>query len=355
MSKAESDDRWDGFVASVSGADHLQTTAWGRVKSLQGWQACRVSVEEDGEIRGGAQLLVRRVAAVGALGYVPRGPVMAEDNPELARLVLDRLREHARKTGIRHLVVQPARTDQWLSMLLPSWEFEPSGLSVAPTATVVIDLTIDPAEAMARMSRSAVRHARKGRSSNMVIREGDEGDLPRFHDILTATGRRQGYTPHPLHYYRNLWDALSPRGYVRIFLAELGDELVSAQLVVPFSDVLLSKVSAWSGEHRDVYANETLELHVIEWAREQGFRYYDMEGFDRGTAEQIDDVDVQQLRSPDAFKLKFGGEVVLLPPAFDHFPNRAVGLTWGRLYRLAMTDGWPRPSVARLRTWIPRA
>jgi hypothetical protein len=47
--------------------------------------------------------------------------------------------------------------------------------------------------------------------------------------------------------------------------------------------------------------------------------------------------------------------VVLLPGAFDHFPNGMVGLTWGRLYRLAMSDGWLRPSLARLRTGIPKA
>jgi lipid II:glycine glycyltransferase (peptidoglycan interpeptide bridge formation enzyme) len=353
VSDAESDDRWDSFVESVSGADHLQSTAWGRVKSIQGWKASRIVVEVEGEILGGAQLLARHAVGLGALGYVPRGPVVAHADREIARVVVDGLCQYSRGTAIRHLVVQPARHDHWLSELLPSWGFAPGALSVAPTATVVIDLEADPDEVERRMSRSVIRHARKGRKSELAIREGDDQDLHRFHDILAATGGRQGYTPHSLTYYRRLWEVLSGHDQVRLFLAEVGDELVSAQLVVPFSDVLVSKVSAWSGEHRNLYANETLELHVIEWARRRGLRYYDMEGIDRGSVENVDDMNRSDPRSPDAFKLKFGGEVVLLPPAFDYFPNRLVGLTWGRLYRLATSDGWLRPSISRLRTWVP--
>src|SRR4051794_9934694 len=66
-----------------------------------------ILVRDGGQIVGGCQLLVRSVPLIGAIGYVPRGPVLASRDPAALDAVLDALRDHARRRRILLLKVQP--------------------------------------------------------------------------------------------------------------------------------------------------------------------------------------------------------------------------------------------------------
>ena len=78
-----------------------------RSRSTRGWGVCRVVARRNREIVGGAQILIRRLPLVGAIGYVPRGPVLAEDDPVLMGILLDTLRTLAREQRIHYVLVQP--------------------------------------------------------------------------------------------------------------------------------------------------------------------------------------------------------------------------------------------------------
>ena len=308
-------------------------------------------MKEEGRICAGAQILIRGMPGIGRIGYVPRGPLVAGERIDIAAALIAELKDVAKAQRIRHLIVQPPRTGQWMAEQLPDWGFARSALSVAPTATILLDLAPDTDELLARMSKSARRHIRKGEREGISIREADHNEIEVFHSLLMTTGERQGWSPQSLEFFESMWKEFHPQGHVRIFLAEYESRVVSAHLVVPFGDVMLSKLSAWSGDRSAPYPNETLEWFMIRWAKEHGFRYYDFEGFDRAAAEELRQSDQEsRSESMDHYKLKFGGDVVLLPPAFDYFPSGLVAATYGRLYRKATADGWPRPSLAWLRT-----
>lgn len=348
------DSLWDDFVERADGGDHVQSSGWGRLKARQGWESFRVAVTRDGAISAGAQVLVKRRPVIGGIGYVTRGPLVTGGGVDAVAVVIEELQRLASRLRIRHLIVQPARTHEWLAERLPSWGFVPSSLSVAPTATVLVDLTVDVHELWRRLSKSTRRHVRKGEQGGIAIREGGSDDLEVFHSLLQSTGERQGYTPHSLDYFEAMWREFHSRNHVRLFLAEYEEKAVSAHLVVPFGDLLLSKISAWSGDRSAPYPNETLEWHMIRWAKQNGFRNYDFEGLDRTAAEAILEDSDRPPRTADQFKLKFGGEVVLFPTAFDYFPSRVVASTYGRLYGVVTSDGWLHPSLGRLRTRQPR-
>ncbi len=352
ISEARFDPVWDEFVASVPGGDHVQTSAWARTKATQGYTATRIKLEADGRIIAGAQVLRRGLPAVGAFGYVPRGPVVFPLQREPARLVIEQLKVLARRRRIRHLVVQPGRQGDWIAELLPAAGLVPSAIAVAPTATLLVELEAPTEELFANITKSARKHVRRGLREGIHVRQGTRQDLERFHELVVATADRHGFTPYSLDYFTAMWDAFDPSDHLRLFIAEFDRETISAHLVVPFGDVLLSKVVAWSGKHARIYPNEVLEWHVIEWAKAHGFRAYDLEGMDRHTAEQMlasPTADVG-LRNTDTFKLKFGGRPVLLPTAFDYFPSALLAGTYGRGYRVAFSGGWPKTSLARLRT-----
>ncbi len=357
VSDATPDPVWDKFVETAPGGDHVQSSGWASTKRAQGLAGWRIVIERNGWIVAGAQVLIKPMSIVGGIGYVPRGPVVSDGETEAAGLVVEELKRLARRRRIRHLVVQPGQNRNWIAEELVAHGFRPSALSVAPTASILIDLHADIDDLYARLGKSLRKHIRRGRREGVEIREGDVEDVATFHALMSTTSARHGFTPYPREYFEAMWQALRPQGHIRLFLAEYHQQVVSAHLVVPFGERFLSKASAWSGEHTRVYPNDVLEWHLIEWAKAHGFRYYDMEGVDRETAERMMvDPTTKPRRTADAFKLKFGGDVVLLPKAFDYFPNPLVASTYGRVYRRLTSADWPRPVIAglRTRTWARR-
>src|SRR3712207_4429911 len=67
---------WDALVAAHPGADVAQLSGWGRLRRLAGYSSLYVLARQDEQIVGGAQVLVRRVPVLGAVGYAPYAPLV---------------------------------------------------------------------------------------------------------------------------------------------------------------------------------------------------------------------------------------------------------------------------------------
>lgn len=281
------DPDWDAFQAQTPGGHHVQTSLWAQVKALLGWQAVRVVVTQGEQIVAGAQLLMRPLPLVGTIGYVPKGPLSALDDPVLKELVVNELQQVAKAHRIQLLVIRPADSSEAFAHQLRRWGFRPSPITVVPTATLLIDLTKELDDILAQMKRATRYGIRRSLREGITVREGTERDLPTFYRLLVATCQRQQFSPSPEEYSVKMWRLLRPYGYIRLFLAEDGDEAVSAHLIVPFGDTVLAKRGGWSGRHGRRHPNRVLHRTVIKWAKAQGYRYYDFEGIDLRAARAI--------------------------------------------------------------------
>lgn len=142
---------WDAFLATTPGGHHVQTSLWARVKAPLGWRVARIIVTRGERIAAGAQLLLRSLPLIGSIGYVPKGPLFAVDDPVLTRLVIRELHRVARAYRTQYLVLQPPADGEALAQQLPRWGFRPSSVEVTPTATVLLDLTQDLDDLLAQM------------------------------------------------------------------------------------------------------------------------------------------------------------------------------------------------------------
>lgn len=79
---------WDEAVLA-GGGHFLQSWRWGEFKSRFGWELERVSVSSGSRVAL-AQLLFQQRGPV-SVGYVPRGPVLPDDDPELTRALLHQI------------------------------------------------------------------------------------------------------------------------------------------------------------------------------------------------------------------------------------------------------------------------
>src|SRR2546425_12968898 len=82
---------WDAFVSSHPGAHYEQTSAWGKLKHIYGWRPSWIWVSRGTQILGGAMILTRRVGRFVTIGYVLRGPVWTESEPESMHLATNAL------------------------------------------------------------------------------------------------------------------------------------------------------------------------------------------------------------------------------------------------------------------------
>ena len=85
-------------------------------------------------------------------------------------------------------------------------------LEVAPSATLLIDLTQTADDLLGAMSSSARRSIRQAQRRGVWLRHGDASDLETFHRLHAATAARRGFAPMSIDYLRRHWEALRPAG-----------------------------------------------------------------------------------------------------------------------------------------------
>jgi len=141
VSNEITDPSWDAFLAAAGG-EYPQTSMWAQVKSESSYQTWRVIARQGSKIVGGSQLLVRSLP-IGAVGYMPLGPVLSCENSSLTRILVQQIRQLAKRERIRFLAVQaPWGSRTALAHLRERGFSEPSP-ELVPTASVLIDLSSD--------------------------------------------------------------------------------------------------------------------------------------------------------------------------------------------------------------------
>lgn len=328
LSYAEEDLDWNTFLAATPGGHYVQTSHWARIKARYGWRMLRIVVAQDGRIVAGAQLLLRRLSFLGTIGYVPKGPLLADTSPELLRYMLDTLHQVARAQRVRYLAIQPPSNGRMLARQLDAQGFLPQPKLGTCTATILIDLSPDLDALLAQIKKRTRANIRRAQELGVTVREGSASDLEAFYQLLVIAGRRKNFPIYSRGYYTALWNALEPHGQIKLFIAEYAGEPVSAQLAIAFGDTLYSHVSAWSGLHGSCKPNEALDWAAIVWAKTNGYRFFDFEGINPSVAYALlHGQPLPSTPSPDAdpmvtsYKLGFGGQITLLPVACDHLYN----------------------------------
>lgn len=341
VSQEMEDSAWDQFLAQTPGGHHVQTSLWAQVKGLLGWRAVRLVVRDGEQIVAGAQILIRALPGVGAIGYLSNGPLFARDDPALMALVTKELQQAAKAYRIHNLVVQPPLQAARYAHQLSQWGFRPSNLKMGLGATVLLDLTPDLDTILAQMKSKTRYNVRLSQRKGITVREGTAEDLPTFYRLLIATGERQRFTPNSEEYFAHMMRILEPHNHFKLFFAEYEGEAVSGLLAIPFGDTVIYKRGAWAGAHGEKRPNEALHWATIQWAKGQGYRYYDFEGIQPRVAKRIlnsEPIPDNMLQTVTRFKLGFNGQVTLLPDAYEYLYNPVLRWSYNTLYSQISTS-----------------
>lgn len=318
--------RWDVLVEAARGS-YLQSRLWADAKAGQGWRATRLVLRDGGGTAVvGAQVLVM-TTLLGRLGYVVRGPVCLPGAEPLLSPFVEALTAEARRLRLRYLVLLPpyGTTDDPRTR---AWHPAPAFVHPHTEATTVLDLALDDDRLLSGMNGRTRRNVQVAVRRGFPVREAGRDELPLLHHVLTSTGARQGFEVPSLARLREVWDVLHAAKVLRLFLVCDDTNLkqaVSGGLWITHRDTVTYWRGGWAGTHARLAPNQGMHWAVAKWARAQGFRHYDLEGIFRTSAQAVlAGVPVSEVDSVDAFKLGFGGQVLVSPPALGLVPSALV-------------------------------
>ncbi len=325
---------WDKLVASVDGGHVLQSWAWGELKARFGWRVQRLAVGH-----AGAQVLFRPLpGGLGTLAYVPKGPLGDLSDTPSVQILLGAIRTLAQRQRAVCLKIEPnLEDDPAVAAWLRDLGFRASVQDIQPRRTLLVDLTGEAEELLARMKQKPRYNVRLAARKGVTVRPGDEADLPAFYQLMELTAQRDGFGIHTQAYYETAHRLFVPAGRGCLLLAEYDGQLLAGLVAFALGDTACYMYGASSDEHRNLMPTYLLQWEAMLWAREQGCRTYDLWGVPDEDEARLEDGFKQRsdgLWGVYRFKRGFGGRLVRTAGAWDlvYAPLRY------RLYTMAI--GW---------------
>jgi lipid II:glycine glycyltransferase (peptidoglycan interpeptide bridge formation enzyme) len=329
LSDSVEDPSWDHYVCGHAEPHHEQTSLWSRARSKQGWRAVRLILRHGDRIAGGAQILERNIGRFGRIGYLARGPLL-DDGVDAERFVSE-LKSVVRTRRLVYLAVSLPYFAHALVPPLMKAGFLPRPDRLPPSvwvkATVVTDLVPAVDTIFARLPARKRRDLRRGQREGVKVRPGTGDDLPVFEQLLAQLCARRGVVSNLAGggvFLRDLWATLAPHGHIKLFLAEVEGEPVSALLLLVFGSWARVWKVGWSGRFSGKNPNEVIYWEAMCWAKENGCRHFDFLGIDESDARGL----LEKGRNAHSivcpitfFKTSFGGAIHLLPGEYCCFPG----------------------------------
>ena len=304
---------WDAFLSQSEFGTFYQTSLYSSYAEREaGFKPLFLRAEENG-IAQGQLLLLKGSRIHGLLANLPLhsittrvsravapafswiyGPV-AESEPAASAL----LEKAAELSGgkLRTCIPHP------LSPFENS--FAKAGFREKKWATFLVDLRKGEEELWKAVDNAARKIARRTLEQADVVQVEDEGQYKAYHAVMNENRKRNKAVPY--RYTPALWKIWRENGCGEVFIAkEKAGGRVLAGLGISSFNGYLNEWGAGTSSYaieNHVYAQDAIKWSVIKWAREKGFRYYDLTGVNPTPANEKE-------KGIFRFKEKWGGKLV---------------------------------------------
>jgi lipid II:glycine glycyltransferase (peptidoglycan interpeptide bridge formation enzyme) len=322
---------WDAFVAATPDSDVTQLSAWARVRRSAGFEPVYLIATRHGELVGGAQVLMRRVARVTSVAYVPFGPVLRPDTVDRERLcaALASGLQRLARSGVGLLFLQPPSGADDVSAELLRRGFRQSDALVAPQASIRLDLSRDEDELRGRMNKRLRAWTNRWAQRGVTVRLGSHEDVPLLADLLARTAEHQQFDPLSPAYVRLLYEELAAGGNAVLFVGEVDGRAVGVDLFTCCGGVVRDRLVGFdrAGPASKLSVPGAIKWEAIRWAKDNGFRAFDFGSIELGTATALlagQRLDPATASGGDFFKISFGGDPYINPPAVEAASSRLV-------------------------------
>lgn len=310
---------WDSCILSRDGS-FLQSWAWGQFQKAAGE---KVLFLKDNDWQ--SVIIVSPLAFGKTYFYAPYGPIWNKeknDDKNIFENFLGKVKLIARKHNAIFLKIEPKTPNPKIADIVQSLGFKKAEKSIQPENTIIVDLTKSEDEILTGMEkrcRYEIKQAEKKRVSFFCdnSREGTKN----FLKLLEKTAERDAFRTHPLSYYQKLIETLKSADQTDLFFAKIGQDIISACIIIYFGATASYVHAASSGPYR---AANALVWTAMREAKKKLCSYFDLYG-----VAPLDAGEHHPWRGLTKFKENFGGKRVNYIGAYDYpFLN-----FWFNLYK----------------------
>ena len=340
-------EEWDEFVSKVDGAKISQTSAWGKVRTLNKLTSkiLRIIIRSEDNIVAGTQIKIRDYPFIGKIGIINQGPIFLEIKDEYIDLLIEQLKEITKIKKLLYLNIDVLNRYSFLPEKLINAGFKVHNKKMPPKkimlpCTLIIDLTKNEETLMSEMNRGRRTNVRKGLKLDFTFKEGTRDDIATFYDLLKMTTSRKDTTPLlNIQYFYSLWDLFADKGWVRLHFAEVDGKPICGSFGHCFGRTYRGFQWGWNGEYGKEKISEAFIWKLIIWAKEKGFKHFDFVEIHPEIAEAIRSGKeiTEELKSNSRyggtfFKMQWGGKIVHYPGMFTLYKNKTVDIVLNFIY-----------------------
>ena len=330
LRRADERDRaaWDAFIASRPEADLLQSWAWGECTALAGEPPARLLLDDNGQIRGVAQALMRPASFGRQVAYVAHGPIWDRSAPDADRLfawLLQGLRTLARKEKALVVKFDPRaeRGDETdIAALVAAHRLRPAPDLQAPTTRIVELLRgVDQPDASWHAdARRLSRRAEREGTMVTISREPDPAELEILHELLVATAERGDFRVRSPDFLERLASELSASNGWYLGIARVEETPIAAMAFPRIGNRAYYLYGALrrDPEYKHHYGAHAVMATMLRTLAADGCTTVDM----WGVVEPDDTTADPAWRGFSDFKRTFGGLPLRHPGLFDLVTDR---------------------------------
>src|SRR3989344_2110796 len=305
-------DAWDRLVSSLEDCVPYQSWEMGKLmESILGFSLKRFCVSQGNSTLLLAQVVKRRFFENSFFLHISQGPLFPRGyNEEVLAFFIENLKkEEFFVSNSGCLKVEPRLPYSTFleESLLGMKFFKSQSVTILhpDKETIVIDLLKSEDGLFKEMHPSAQRSLRKTFKKGVTVRRAkSRKDFDSFWNLFFNTAKRKGFYTFPRDWYFYIYN--SPQIKSDIFLAEFNGNKAAAAFLIYFKETALYSF----GGSIPVIGLSPLRLllwETIKYAKNDGFKYFDLMGVDDGAAPGL-----------SRFKRWFGGSKTINIGSYDY-------------------------------------
>lgn len=306
--------QWDAFLMNHPDCHILQTSTWGRFKSIFGWMPYHIKAGDTG-----AQVLIRKLALGVSIAYVPKGPVGSNWIP-----LIEEINNLCRKEKSIVLYVEPdCWEEEGTHCFNQLQNFLPADIAIQPRKTIIISLEGDEEEWLSRMKQKTRYNIRLAERKGVQVKKSE--DISIFNKMIEITGERDEFGIHEAKYYRQVFELFSKEDMCSMLIAEYEKKPLAALIVFFRGNRAWYFYGASNNQERNRMPTYLLQWEAMRLSAARGCTTYDLWGIPDESPEILEENFTERsdgLWGVYRFKRGFGGEIKRSAGVFEkiHYP-----------------------------------
>lgn len=272
-------EQWDEYINKCIRKTFLQSYQWGQFQKSLNKDVKYLSVFDNGNLRGVA-LCIKERSLFGNYIYIPRGPLLINENEEIYKKVINEIKEYFK--DVISIKIDPAYTESNPLAKVPSQlGFIHSINFIQSETNWIIDLKGNTEEELLTWCRehgmvdNYPKYIRKAKRDGVEISfSKDRNDWELFHKYLTESGKRKSFEVRSKEYFLNMYDTLSEDNIVRLGMAKRDGHILAMILIAVDSNEISCLYSAQTDIDTKLRAPLLLRWECMLMGQREGIKRF---------------------------------------------------------------------------------